>query len=80
MVPVAEVRGRRGSWLLIIEILGARAAEFHLVVSQLTNRELNERTPLVRCREHQDDDLVEQSQGISFDLDHLDVPEATNET
>jgi hypothetical protein len=79
MVHVAEIRGRLGSELLTIEIAGSRAAGLHLVISQLTNKHLDERAPLVRFWKHQGDDLVEQPQGVTLDLDHVDAPEVTGD-
>ena len=80
MVHVAEVRGRLGSELLTIEISGTRAAGLHLVISQLTNKHLDERAPLVRFWKHQGDDLVEQAEGLTVDFDDYTAPEVTNET
>lgn len=80
MVHVAEVRGRLGSELLTIEISGTREAGLHLVISQLTNKHLDERAPLVRFWKHQGDDLVEQSDGLTLDFDDYTAPEVTNDT
>lgn len=79
LVHMAEVRGRLGSELLTIEISGTRAA-LHLVISQLTNKELDERAPLVRLWKHQNDDLVEQAEGLTLDFDDYRAPEVTNDT
>lgn len=79
MVHVAEVRGRLGSELLTIEISGTRATGLHLVISQLTNKHLDERAPLVRFWKHQDDDLLEQSAGLTLDFDRYRAPEVTND-
>lgn len=80
MVHVAEVRGRLGSELLTIEISGTRSVGLHLVISQLTNKQLDERAPLVRFWKHQGDDLVEQAEGLTVDLDQYAAPQASNET
>lgn len=80
MVHVAEVRGRLGSELLTIEISGTRAAGLHLVVSQLTNKNLDERAPLVRLWKHRGDDLVEEPQSVTFDFDPYKAPEVSNDT
>ena len=69
MVHVAEVRGRLGSELLTIEITGNREEGLHLTISQLTNKNLDERAPLVRFWKHQGDDLVEQPEGLTLDFD-----------
>ena len=79
MVHIAEVRGRLGSELLTIELSGTRA-ELHLVVWQLTNKQLDERAPLVRFWKHEGDDLVEQSEGLMVDLDRVEASQASNET
>lgn len=79
-VHVAEVRGRLGSELLTIEISGSRAAGLHLVISQLTNKQLDERAPLVRFWKHQADDLVEQPESLTLDFDDYTAPEVTNDT
>jgi hypothetical protein len=80
MVHVAEVRGRLGSELLTIEITGNRAEGLHLVVSQLTNKNLDERAPLVRFWKHQGDDLVEQPNSLTLDFDQFKAPEVSNDT
>lgn len=80
MVHMAEVRGRLGSELLTVEISGTRAAGLHLVISQLTNKRLDERAPLVRFWRHQGDDLVEQPDGLTLDFDRYKAPEVTNDT
>lgn len=79
MVHVAEVRGRLGSELLTIEISGTRAA-LHLVIWQLTNKNLNEQAPLVRFWRHQGEDVVENSDDLTLDFDRYKAPEAENET
>lgn len=79
LVHVAEVRGRLGSELLTIELSGTRAA-LHLVISQLTNKQLDERAPLVRFWKHQDDDLVEHAEGLTLDFDEFQAPEVANDT
>lgn len=79
MVHLAEVRGRLGSELLTIEISGTCTAGLHLVISQLTNKQLDERAPLVRFWKHQDDDLIEQSDGLTLDFDNFRAPEVTND-
>lgn len=79
MVHVAEVRGRLGSELLTIEIDGNRDEGLHLTISQLTNKELDERAPLVRFWKHQRDDLVEQSEGLTLDFDEYKAPEVSND-
>ena len=79
MVHVAEVRGRLESELLTIEISGTRTA-LHLVISQLTNKQLDERAPLVRLWKHKDDDLVEQPEGLTLDFDDYRAQEVTNGT
>lgn len=80
MVHVAEVRGRLGSELLTIEISGTRAVGLDLVISQLTNKNLDERAPLVRFWKHQGDDLVEQPDGLTLDFDDYKAPEVSNDT
>lgn len=80
MVHVAEVRGRLGSELLTIEIWGSRAKGLHLTISQLTNKNLGERAPLVRFWKHQGDDLIEQPQSLTLDFDHYKAPEVANDT
>ncbi len=80
MVHVAEVRGRLGSELLTIEISGTRAAGLHLVISQLTNKNLDERAPLVRLWKHKGDDLVEQPDSLTLDFDQYKAPEVTNDS
>jgi hypothetical protein len=81
MVHVAEVRGRLGSELLTIEIAGSRAAGLHLVIDRLTNKDLDERAPLVRFWRHVGDDLVEQQQAteLTLDFDRYQAPEVTND-
>lgn len=79
LVHMAEVRGRLGSELLTIEVSGTRTA-LHLVISQLTNKQLDERAPLVRLWKHQDDDLVEQAEGLTIDFDDYRAPEVMNES
>jgi hypothetical protein len=80
MVHVAEVRGRLGSELLTIEISSTREAGLHLTISQLTNKNLDERAPLVRLWKHQGDDLVEQPDSLTLDFDHYKAPEVANDT
>lgn len=80
LVHVAEVRGRLGSELLTIQISGTREAGLHLVIDQLTNKQLDERAPLVRFWKHEDDNLVEQTDGLTVDFDEYQAPEATNDT
>jgi hypothetical protein len=80
LVHLAEVRGRLGSELLTIEITGTRAEGLHLVVSQLTTKQLDERAPLVRFWKHQGDDLVEQPNSLTLDFDQFKAPEVTNDT
>ena len=80
LAHTADIRGRLGVELLTIEIAGTREAGLRLVVSHLTTRRLDERAPLVRFWKHEGDEVVEQSQGLTIDLDDLSVPEATNET
>lgn len=80
MVHVAEVRGRLGSELLTVESSGTRAAGLHLVISQLTNKNLDERAPCVRFWKHKGDDLVEQSDGLTLDFDDYKAPEVTDDT
>jgi hypothetical protein len=80
LVHVAEVRGRLGSELLTIQISGTRETGLHLVIDQLTNKDLDERAPLVRFWKHQDDDLVEQADGLTLDFDDYQGPEVINET
>lgn len=79
MVHVAEVRGRLGSELLTIEILGTREEGLHLTISQLTNKDLDERAPLVRFWKHQGDDLVELPEGLTLDFDDSKAPEVSND-
>lgn len=79
MVHVGEVRGRLGSELLTIEITGNRKDGLHLTISQLTNKQLDERAPLVRFWKHQGDDLVEQSDGLTLDFDEYKAPEVSND-
>jgi hypothetical protein len=79
MVHIAEVRGRLGSELLTIELSGTLSAGLHLVIWQLTNKPLDERAPLVRFWRHHGDDLVEQSNDLTLDLDRYQAPEATND-
>jgi hypothetical protein len=79
MVHVAEVRGRLGSELLTIEISGTRATGLHLVISQLTNKNLDERAPLVRLWKHRGDDLVEEPQSVTLDFDPYKAPEVSND-
>lgn len=79
MVHVAEVRGRLGSELLTIEISGNRKDGLHLTISQLTNKQLDERAPLVRFWNHQGDDLVEQSEGLTLDFDEYKAPAVAND-
>lgn len=80
MVHVAEVRGRLGSELLTIEITGTREEGLQLTISQLTNKDLDERAPLVRFWKHQGGDIVEQPDGLTLDFDHYQAPEVTNDT
>lgn len=80
LVHVAEVRGRLGSELLTIQISGTRKTGLHLVIDQLTNKQLDERAPLVRFWKHQDDDLIEQAEGLTLDFDAYQAPEVTNDT
>ncbi len=80
MVHVAEVRGRLGSELLTIEITGNREEGLHLTISQLTNKNLDERAPLVRFWKHQGDDLVEQPASLTLDFDRYKAPEVANDT
>ncbi|MCO5216668.1 MAG: hypothetical protein M9953_11045 [Thermomicrobiales bacterium] len=79
MVHVAEVRGRLGSELLTIEISGNWQEGLHLTISQLTNKALDERAPLVRFWKHQGDNLVEQSEGLTLDFDEYKAPEVAND-
>lgn len=79
IVHVAEVRGRLGSELLTIEIDGNLDKGLHLTISQLTNKELDERAPLVRFWKHQGDDLVEESDGLTLDFDEYKAPEVSND-
>lgn len=79
MVHVAEVRGRLGSELLTIEISGNREKGLHLTISQLTNKQLDERAPLVRFWKHQGAELVEQSEGLTLDFDEYKAPEVSND-
>lgn len=78
-VHVAEVRGRLGSELLTIEITGNREKGLHLTISQLTNKQLDERAPLVRFWKHQGDDLAEESEGLTVDFDEYKAPEVSND-
>lgn len=80
MVHIAEVRGRLGSELLTIEITGDREKGLHLTVSQLTNKRLDERAPLVRFWKRKGDDLVEESEGLTLDFDEYKAPEVSNDT
>lgn len=80
MVHMAEVRGRLGSELLTIEITGNREEGLHLTISQLTNKNLDERAPLVRLWKHQGEDIVEQTEGLTIDFDDYEAPEVSNET
>lgn len=80
MVHVAEVRGRLGSELLTVEVSGSRSAGLHLVISQLTNKHLDERAPLVRFWKHQAGDIVEQPDGLTLDFERYKAPEVTNGT
>lgn len=80
LVHIAEVRGRLGSELLTIQITGTRETGLHLVIDQLTNKELDERAPLVQFWKHQGDDLVEQADGLTVDFDAYQPPEVTNDT
>lgn len=80
MVHIAEVRGRLGSELLTIEITGNRADGLHLTISQMTNKALEERAPLVRFWKHQGDDLFEQSEGLTLDFDEYKAPDVSNDT
>lgn len=80
LVHVAEVRGRLGSELLTIQISGTRETGLHLMIDQLTNKDLDERAPLVRFWKHQADDLVEQSEGLTVDFDDYVAPEVSNDT
>lgn len=80
MVHVAEVRGRLGSELLTIEITGNRADGLHLTISQLTNKQLDERAPVVRVWKHQGGDIVEQTEGLTLDFDDYKAPEVSNDT
>lgn len=79
MVHVAEVRGRLGSELLTIEISGNREKGLHLTISQLTNKNLDERAPLVRFWKHQGDDLIEHSEGLTLDFDEYKATEVSND-
>lgn len=78
LVHLAEVRGRLGSELLTIQLSGTRE-QLHLVIDQLTNKQLDERAPLVRFWKHQADDLIEQAEGLTVDFDHVQAPEVTND-
>jgi hypothetical protein len=80
LVHMADIRGHLGVELLTIEIAGTRQAGLHLVISHLTTKTIVERAPLVRFWKHENDDVVEQSEGLTFDLDRIDAPEATNDT
>lgn len=80
LVHVAEVRGRLGSELLTIQIFGSREIGLHLMIDQLTNKDLDERAPLVRFWRQQDDDLVEQFEGLTLDFDAYQAPEVTNDS
>lgn len=78
MVHVAEIRGRLGSELLTIEVLGTRAA-LSLVIWQLTNKTLDERAPLVRFWRHVGDDIIEQANDLTLDFDPYQAQEASND-
>lgn len=80
IVHVAEVRGRLGSELLTIEISGNQKDGLHLTISQLTNKDLDESAPFVRFWKHQEDDLVEQSIGLTLDFDEYKAPVVSNDT
>jgi hypothetical protein len=79
MVHVAQVRGRLGSELLTIEMSGTRAAGLHLLIYQLTHKDLDERAPVVRFWRHQGDDLVERPDDLTLDFDRYTAPEASND-
>ena len=76
LVHLANVRGRLGVELLIIEISGTRAAGLHLVVSHLTAKQLDAGAPVVRFWKHEGDDIIEEPQSITLDLGRLGVLEA----
>ena len=80
LAHTADIRGRLGVELLTIEIAGTREAGLRLVVSHFTTKTIDEKAPLVRFWKYEGDDVVEQSQGLTVDLDRVEVPEATNDT
>jgi hypothetical protein len=80
LVHMADVRGRLGQELVTIEIAGTRATGIQVVIWQLSRKHLDERAPLVRFWKHQGDDLIEQPQELTVDLEQIGAPEASNET
>lgn len=80
LVHMADVRGRLGQELVTIEIAGSRESGLLLVIWHLSKKHLDAHAPLVRFWKHQGDDLIEQPQELTVDLDQVDAPEASNDT
>lgn len=79
LVHVADIRGHLGVELMTVEIEGTRQTGLHVLVSHLTTKDVDEHSPLVRVWKNVGDDVVERSDRVTVDLDHVEGLEATNE-
>ena len=80
LVYLAEVQQRLGGELLTIELSGTSEDGLSLVLWHLTSKNLPDRAPLVRFWQYRHDDGFEQDRSVLYDLDQVEVPEASSAT
>ncbi|MGC4104878.1 MAG: hypothetical protein QM753_00805 [Thermomicrobiales bacterium] len=79
LAHTADIRGHLGVEMLTIAVAGTRR-ELILTIDHFMTKRLAEQAPLVRFWKYENQEPVEQSEGLTVDLGRVEAPEASNET
>lgn len=77
LVHLGDVQQRLGSELITIELSGTYEDGISMEICQLTTRHPKERAPLVRLWHYPSEDVAEQDNTITYDLDRVESLEGT---
>jgi hypothetical protein len=77
LVHLADVQQRLGSELITIELSGTYEGGLSMEISQLTTRHPVERAPLVRLWHYEHEDIDNQDNTVTYNLDHVESLEGS---